>query len=86
MMKPSSLTARIRQIWILSSWLRQEAAAAAAMLVVRRHQVQLKDEESERRATAEEAECHHSLGVDSQGRLRAVRMLDDYIVPFECTL
>ncbi|XP_017091257.2 uncharacterized protein [Drosophila bipectinata] len=84
-MKPSSLTCRIRQIWILSSWLRQEAAAAAAMLVVRRHQVQLKAEEDERRAAAEVADGSQ-YGVDSQGRMRAVRMLDDYIVPFECTL
>lgn len=88
-MKPFSLTTCIRQIWIMSGWLRQEAAVAASMLVMRRHQVELKEEEAaledERRASAEGG-IVGQVGVDSQGKLRRVRVLDDYILPFECGL
>ncbi|XP_017031127.1 uncharacterized protein [Drosophila kikkawai] len=88
-MKPFSLTTCIRQIWIMSGWLRQEAAVAASMLVLQRHQVELKDEEAalkdEKRASADGDELGQ-VGVDSQGQLRRVRILDDYIMPFECGL
>ncbi|KAH8243249.1 hypothetical protein KR032_005943 [Drosophila birchii] len=87
-MKPFSLTTCIRQIWIMSGWLRQEAAVAASMLVLQRHQEELKDEaalEDEKRAPGSSEEVGQ-VGVDSQGRLRRVRILDDYIMPFECGL
>ncbi|KAH8264335.1 hypothetical protein KR038_006580 [Drosophila bunnanda] len=87
-MKPFSLTTCIRQIWIMSGWLRQEAAVAASMLVLQRHQAELKEEaalEDEKRAAAGGEEVGQ-VGVDSQGRLRRVRILDDYIMPFECSL
>ncbi|KAH8288369.1 hypothetical protein KR054_001790 [Drosophila jambulina] len=87
-MKPFSLTTCIRQIWIMSGWLRQEAAVAASMLVLQRHQVEQQEEaalEDQKRAPADGEEAGQ-VGVDSQGRLRRVRILDDYIMPFECGL
>lgn len=82
-MKQFALTTCIRRIWIMSGWLRQEAAIAAGMLVVQRHQVELREEE-EVKVEQQVAASGGEVGVDSQGRLRRVRMLDDYILPFEC--
>jgi len=71
----------------MSGWLRQEAAIAAGMLVVQRHQVELRNEEEEGLKVGQQtASSGGDVGVDSQGRLRRVRLLDDYIVPFECGL
>ncbi|KAH8374516.1 uncharacterized protein LOC110188010 [Drosophila serrata] len=87
-MKPFSLTTCIRQIWIMSGWLRQEAAVAASMLVLQRHQAEQKEEaalKDQKRAAAEGEEVGQ-VGVDAQGRLRRVRILDDYIMPFECSI
>ncbi|XP_044250651.1 uncharacterized protein [Drosophila takahashii] len=85
-MKQFALTTCIRRIWIMSGWLRQEAAIAAGMLVVQRHQVDLREEEEEVKVEQQVAASGGEVGVDSQGRLRRVRMLDDYVLPFECGL
>ncbi|KRK02668.1 uncharacterized protein LOC26536268 [Drosophila yakuba] len=84
MMKQYALTTCIRRIWIMSGWLRQEAAIAAGMLVVQRHQVELTEQKEELEVGQQAAPSGGDVGVDSQGRLRRVRLLDDYILPFEC--
>lgn len=63
----------------MSSWLRHEALAAAAM-VVRRREQNLKRLEYEQKLEAEVGQ----VGVDSEGKLRIVRVMDDYIIPAEC--
>ncbi|KAL7727203.1 hypothetical protein ACLKA6_004467 [Drosophila palustris] len=74
-MKPSSLL-RLRNIWIMSCWLRNEAVAAAAMVVRRRdNNVQQPDVGQKHELQAGQ------VGVDSQGKLRVVRVMDDYIIP-----
>ncbi|XP_030373504.1 uncharacterized protein LOC115623359 [Scaptodrosophila lebanonensis] len=80
-MKPS-LVSRIRNIWIMSHWMRNEAVAAAAMLVVRRNEVKLRRAEDEKELEKNAGQ----LGVDAAGNLRVIRVLDDYVVPFECGL
>ncbi|XP_017044231.1 uncharacterized protein LOC108090169 [Drosophila ficusphila] len=85
-MKQFALTTCIRRIWVMSAWLRQEAAIAAGMLVVQRHQVELKEEAEELKVEQQVASSDGEVGVDSQGRLRRVRLLEDYILPFECGL
>ncbi|XP_033162883.1 uncharacterized protein LOC117142792 [Drosophila mauritiana] len=86
-MERFALTTCIRRVWIMSGWLRQEAAIAAGMLVVQRHQVELRNKEEEGLNVGQQAApSGGDMGVDSQGRLRRVRLLDDYIVPFECGL
>ncbi|XP_022213323.1 uncharacterized protein LOC111068266 [Drosophila obscura] len=82
-MKPSPLMARIRQIWIMAGWLRHEAAAAAGMMVVRRREGP-STEDNEPEAEAASQAMVGQVGVDTEGKLRTVRILDDYIVPFEC--
>ncbi|XP_016962420.3 uncharacterized protein LOC108032895 [Drosophila biarmipes] len=84
-MKQFALTTCIRRIWIMSGWLRQEAAIAAGMLVVQRHQVELR-EDADVKVEQQVAASGGEVGVDSEGKLRRVRMLDDYILPFECGL
>ncbi|XP_017848245.1 uncharacterized protein LOC108603715 [Drosophila busckii] len=79
-MKPSGLMLRLRQIWILSACLRNEAALSAAMLVFQRHEQHVDRAEQEQKQAAEVG----LVGVDSQGKLRVVRVLDDYVVPAEC--
>ncbi|XP_023178973.1 uncharacterized protein LOC111604934 [Drosophila hydei] len=80
-MKSTSLLLRLRSIWIMSSWLRHEGLAAAAM-VVRRREKHLQRLEYEQKLESEAGE----VGVDAQGRLRRVRVMDDYIIPAECGL
>ncbi|SPP84618.1 blast:Putative cysteine proteinase CG12163 [Drosophila guanche] len=83
-MKPSPLMTRIRQIWIMTGWLRHEAAAAAGMMVVRRQEgLSQEDSQGDEPEAAAEAMVGQ-VGVDTEGKLRKVRILDDYIVPFEC--
>ncbi|XP_034132611.1 uncharacterized protein LOC117586557 [Drosophila guanche] len=85
-MKPSPLMTRIRQIWIMTGWLRHEAAAAAGMMVVRRQEgLSQEDSQGDEPEAAAEAMVGQ-VGVDTEGKLRKVRILDDYIVPFECGL
>ncbi|XP_060650323.1 uncharacterized protein LOC132787347 [Drosophila nasuta] len=79
-MKPSSLL-RLRHIWIMSCWLRNEAVAAAAMVVRCRDNSVDQLESGQKHVVEAEA---GQMGVDSQGKLRIVRVLDDYIVPAEC--
>ncbi|BFF90062.1 uncharacterized protein DMAD_08661 [Drosophila madeirensis] len=86
-MKPSPLMTRIRQIWIMTGWLRHEAAAAAGMMVVRRQEGLSQDSQGDEPEAAAAAEATvGQVGVDTEGKLRKVRILDDYIVPFECGL
>lgn len=77
-MKPCSLL-RLRNIWIMSCWLRNEAVAAAAM-VVRRRDNSLQPVEIGQKDDMEAGQ----VGVDSQGILCIVRVMDDYVVPAEC--
>ncbi|XP_017119748.1 uncharacterized protein LOC108141084 [Drosophila elegans] len=85
-MKQFALSTCIRRIWIMSGWLRQEAAVAACMLVVQRNQVELREEEDDLKVEQQVVASGGEVGVDSQGGLRRVRLLDDYILPFECGL
>ncbi|XP_034489227.1 uncharacterized protein LOC117792980 [Drosophila innubila] len=77
-MKPSSLL-RLRNIWIMSCWLRNEAITAAAM-VVRRRDNNVQQPENDQKHELEAGQ----VGVDAQGKLRIVRVMDDYIIPAEC--
>ncbi|XP_017136542.1 uncharacterized protein LOC108152047 [Drosophila miranda] len=85
-MKPSPFLTRIRQFWIMTGWLRHEAATAGCMMVVRRQEEQ--SSEHKAAATAAAAAAAEALqpqvSVDTEGKLRIVRILDDYLVPFEC--
>ncbi|XP_016972238.1 uncharacterized protein LOC108039673 [Drosophila rhopaloa] len=85
-MKQFALSTCIRRVWIMSGWLRQEAAIAAGMLVVQRDQVERREDEEDLKVEHQVAATGDEVGVDSHGRLRRVRMLDDYILPFECGL
>ncbi|XP_026840339.1 uncharacterized protein LOC113564944 [Drosophila persimilis] len=82
-MKPSALSACIRQIWIMAGWLRHEAAAAAGMIVLRREKEQSTEDNQ---GEMPEAEAVGQVGVDTEGKPHKVRILDDYVVPFECGL
>lgn len=79
-MKPSSLL-RLRNVWIATCWLRNEAVAAAAMVIRHRDDVDGADSQGcEQKVEPEVGQ----MGVDGKGKLRIVRVLDDYIVPAEC--
>lgn len=79
-MKPSSLL-RLRNVWIATCWLRNEAVAAAAMVIRRRDD----DDMTDRQACEQRIEPEvGQVGIDGKGKLRIVRVLDDYIVPAEC--
>ncbi|XP_017141447.1 uncharacterized protein LOC108155260 [Drosophila miranda] len=83
-MKPSDLSARIRQIWIMTGWLRHEAAAAAGMIVLRREREQ--STEDNQGEMPEAVVAVGQVGFDTEGKPHTVRILDDYVVPFECGL
>lgn len=79
-MKPSSLL-RLRNVWIATCWLRNEAVAAAAMVIRHRDDADVADcQGCEQKVEPEVGQ----MGVDGKGKLRIVRVLDDYIVPAEC--
>lgn len=79
-MKPSSLL-RLRNVWIATCWLRNEAVAAAAMVIRHRDC----DETDDRVGCDQKPEAEvGQVGVDGRGKLRIVRIMDDYIVPAEC--
>lgn len=81
-MKPSSLL-RLRNVWIATCWLRNEAVAAAAMVIRHRDS----DETDDRVGGDQKIEAQAGqVGVDGRGKLRIVRVMDDYIVPAECGL
>ncbi|XP_068157248.1 uncharacterized protein [Drosophila tropicalis] len=86
-MKPSAMLTRLRQFWTVATWLRQEAVTAAGMMVIQRRELQRR---SLRKADHQLKDAYENevgqMGVDWQGNLRRVRLLDDYVVPIECSL
>ncbi|BFF90061.1 putative cysteine proteinase3 [Drosophila madeirensis] len=71
-MKPSPLMTRIRQIWIMTGWLRHEAAAAAGMMVVRRQEGLSQDSQGDEPEAAAAAEATVGQFVRSKRGLNDV--------------
>ncbi|XP_032595616.1 uncharacterized protein LOC116805751 [Drosophila grimshawi] len=81
-MKPSSLLLRLRSIWIMTSWIRNETLAAAAMVVHRREQNMERRQYEQMLQFAE----RQMAAKSPTKKMHIVRILDDYIVPVECSL
>ncbi|KRG00123.1 uncharacterized protein Dwil_GK27721 [Drosophila willistoni] len=86
-MKPSAMMTRLRHFWIVATWLRQEAVTSAGMMVLQRRESQRRSLQKADHQLKDASQNEvGQMGVDWQGNLRRVRLLDDYVVPIECSL